>query len=160
HQGTGAHVRNAHVRAAPHVGHRRPRVVPHGVLALRRGAVASSVEDHRDRESRAGRSGSRGGLTDMSKRAALYAHAAPPTGPTASAAAAYTHYHLIHDPAYHSFCDVSETISCTQVYQSRFSTVAGVPVALFGAIAFVAAALLAVVGLAARQEVRENVPSY
>jgi len=90
----------------------------------------------------------------MSKRAALFALACALTGVAASAAAAYTHYHLIHDPSYHSFCDVSETISCTQVYQSRFSTVAGVPVAIFGAIAFVAAALLALVGLVARQELR------
>ena len=96
----------------------------------------------------------------MSKRAALFALACALTGVAASAAAAYTHYHLIHDPSYHSFCDVSETISCTQVYQSRFSTVAGVPVAIFGAIAFVAAALLALVGLVARQELRESIPSY
>src|SRR5262249_39839967 len=81
-------------------------------------------------------------------------------GLAASAAAAYTHYHVIHDPAYHSFCDVSETISCTQVYQSRFSTVAGVPVAIFGAIAFVAAAMLAMAGLSARQELRQSLPSY
>jgi uncharacterized membrane protein len=51
----------------------------------------------------------------------------------ASAAAAYTHYHLLSDPAYRSFCDVNETISCTQVYMSRFSTIRGIPVALFGA---------------------------
>jgi uncharacterized membrane protein/protein-disulfide isomerase len=96
----------------------------------------------------------------MSKRAALFALACALTGLAASAAAAYTHYHLIYDPAYHSFCDVSEAISCTQVYQSRFSTVAGVPVAIFGAIAFVAATLLAVAGLTARQELRESVPAY
>jgi uncharacterized membrane protein len=96
----------------------------------------------------------------MSKRAALAALTCALTGLAASAAAAYTHYHLIHDPAYHSFCDVSATISCTQVYASRFSTVAGVPVAIFGAIAFVAAALLAIGGLTARQTVREAIPGY
>ena len=96
----------------------------------------------------------------MSRRAALFALACALTGLAASAAAAYTHYHLIHDPAYHSFCDVSETISCTQVYQSRFSTVAGVPVAIFGAVAFVAAALLAVGGLTAGPDVRASVPGY
>jgi uncharacterized membrane protein len=96
----------------------------------------------------------------MSRRAAFFALACALTGLAASAAAAYTHYHLIHDPAYHSFCDVSETISCTQVYQSRFSTVAGVPVAIFGAIAFVAAALLAVGGVTAGPEVRASVPGY
>ncbi len=78
----------------------------------------------------------------------------------ASAAAAYTHYHLLYDPAYRSFCDVNETISCTQVYLSRFSTVRGIPVALFGGMAFVVAALLAISGLTARQEVRESIPGY
>jgi uncharacterized membrane protein len=96
----------------------------------------------------------------MSKRAALFALACALTGLAASAAAAYTHYHLIYDPAYHSFCDVSETISCTQVYLSRFSTVGGVPVAIVGAIAFVAAALLSIGALAARPAVRESIPGY
>jgi vitamin-K-epoxide reductase (warfarin-sensitive) len=96
----------------------------------------------------------------MRGRAALFALVCALTGLAASAGGAYTHYHLIHDPAYHSFCDVSETISCTQVYQSRFSTVAGVPVAIFGAIAFVAAALLAVGGLTAGPELRASVPGY
>ena len=40
HQGAGADVRDADLRAAPDVGHRRPRLLPHGVLALRRGAGA------------------------------------------------------------------------------------------------------------------------
>ena len=62
------------------------------------------------------------------------------------AAAAYTHYHMLADPSYRSFCDVSETVSCTQVYQSRFGTVRGVPVAIFGAIWFAFAALLSVTG--------------
>ena len=43
----GADVRDAHLRAAPHVDHRRPRQLPHGVLALRGRARARSVEDHR-----------------------------------------------------------------------------------------------------------------
>ena len=34
----GAHGRDAHLRAAPHVRHGRPRLVSHGILALRRGA--------------------------------------------------------------------------------------------------------------------------
>ena len=45
---------DAHLRAAPHVRHRRPRVVSHGVLALRRGAGAPADEDHRGRQGRAG----------------------------------------------------------------------------------------------------------
>ena len=96
----------------------------------------------------------------MSRRAAFFALACALIGLGASVAAAYTHYHLLYDPAYRSFCDVSETISCTQVYLSRFSTVRGIPVALFGAMAFVAAALLSISGLTARPAVRENVPGY
>lgn len=96
----------------------------------------------------------------MSKRAALFALLCSLVGLGASAAAAYTHYHLLYDPAYRSFCDVNETISCTQVYLSRFSTFRGIPVALFGATAFVASALLSISALTARPAVRENVPGY
>jgi len=96
----------------------------------------------------------------MSRRAALFALLCSLVGLGASAAAAYTHCHLIYDPAYRSFCDVNATISCTQVYMSRFSTVGGIPVALFGATAFVGAALLSISGLTARPAVRENVPGY
>jgi len=96
----------------------------------------------------------------MSRRAALLALTCALVGLGASAAAAYTHYHLLSDPTYRSFCDVNATVSCTQVYMSRFSTVRGIPVALFGALFFVAAALLSVSGLTARATVRENVPGY
>jgi len=96
----------------------------------------------------------------MSRRAAFISLSCALVGLGASAAAAYTHYHLLYDPAYRSFCDVSETISCTQVYLSRFSTLRGMPVALFGATAFVAAALFSISGLTARPAVRENVPGY
>src|SRR5438132_843850 len=78
----------------------------------------------------------------------------------ASVAAAYVHYHLLYDPHYTSFCDVNTRVSCSQVYQSRFSTFRGVPVAIFGAIWFAVAALLAAGGMAARQSVRENIPGY
>ena len=44
-QGAGADVGDAHLRAAPDLGDRRPRLVSHGVLALRRGAVAPAAED-------------------------------------------------------------------------------------------------------------------
>jgi uncharacterized membrane protein/protein-disulfide isomerase len=96
----------------------------------------------------------------MSKLSAGLALVFAVVGLGASAAAAYTHYHLLYDPAYRSFCDVNETISCTQVYLSRFSTIRGIPVALFGATAFVAAGLLSVAGLTARPAIRENVPGY
>lgn len=96
----------------------------------------------------------------MTKRAAVLALVCALVGLGVSSAAAYTHYHLLNDPSYRSFCDVSETVSCTQVYLSRYSTVRGVPVALFGALWFVVAALLSVAGLRARDTVRESVPGY
>jgi uncharacterized membrane protein/protein-disulfide isomerase len=96
----------------------------------------------------------------MTRRAALFALICALVGLAAAAAAASTHYHLLYDPAYRSFCDVSERISCTQVYSSRFSTVRGVPVALLGATWFAAAALLSLGGLTARASVRESIPGY
>jgi uncharacterized membrane protein/protein-disulfide isomerase len=96
----------------------------------------------------------------MTRRAALLALTCALLGLGASAAAAYTHYQLLANPSYRSFCDVSETISCTQVYLSRFSTFRGVPLAIFGALWFVVAALLSVTGMTARQSVRESVPGY
>src|SRR3954463_2155632 len=96
----------------------------------------------------------------MSKTAARIALVCALVGLGVSSAAAYTHYQMLRDPTYHSFCDVSATVSCTQVYQSRYSTVAGMPVAIFGALWFVVAGLLSVAGLTARQTVRENVPGY
>ena len=96
----------------------------------------------------------------MSKRAALFALGCALVGLAASTAAAYTHYHILYDPTYRSFCDVNETISCTQVYLSRYSTVRGMPVAIFGALWFVVALLLSVTALTAQQPVRESVPGY
>src|SRR5260370_37950319 len=96
----------------------------------------------------------------MTKRAALFALLCAVVGFGASVAASYTHYHLLYDPTYTSFCDVSETVSCTQVYASRFSTFRGVPVAIFGAIWFAFAALMSGAWLTARPAIRESVPGY
>ncbi|OLE85420.1 MAG: hypothetical protein AUF76_00830 [Acidobacteria bacterium 13_1_20CM_2_65_9] len=96
----------------------------------------------------------------MSKTAARIALLCALTGLVVSVAAAYVHYRLVFDPTYRSFCDVSSTISCTQVYLSRYSTFRGIPVAIFGALWFVAAALLSVSGMTARPSVRESVPGY
>jgi protein-disulfide isomerase/uncharacterized membrane protein len=96
----------------------------------------------------------------MSKLAARLALVFALVGLGASVAAAYVHYRLLYDPRYLSFCDVNQTISCTQVYLSRFSTVRGIPVALFGALWFVVAGLLSVSGMTARASVRESVPGY
>jgi uncharacterized membrane protein len=65
----------------------------------------------------------------------------------ASITALVVHYRLITDPGYASFCDISETVSCQQVFQSSYGTVAGVPVAAGGAIWAAAVLLLAVWGM-------------
>ena len=96
----------------------------------------------------------------MSKTAARMALACALAGLSASIAATYVHYHLMSDPTYTAFCDVSGSVSCTQVYMSRYSTVRGVPVALVGAIWFVGAAILAVTAMAGRPTVRESAPGY
>jgi uncharacterized membrane protein/protein-disulfide isomerase len=82
-------------------------------------------------------------------------------GLAASAYAAYVHYHLLYDPFYRSLCDVNATVSCTTVYQSRYSTFQGIPVAVLGGLWFAVATLLSVTGLTARDKtVRESVPGY
>jgi uncharacterized membrane protein/protein-disulfide isomerase len=96
----------------------------------------------------------------MRQTAASFALLCALVGLTVSVMAANVHYHMLHDPTYTSFCDVSETVSCTQVYASRFSTFRGVPVAIFGAIWFAFAALMSGAWLTARPAVRESIPGY
>ncbi len=79
-------------------------------------------------------------------------------GLAASIGAGWVHYRLLADPRYASFCDISATVSCTEVYASRFGTVAGIPVALFGVIFFVLTLLLIMATRSPR--VRANVPGY
>ena len=64
-------------------------------------------------------------------------------GLAASVGSAYVHYRLIADPTYTSFCNVSDAVNCESVLTSPYGAVAGVPVAIFGTIFFVLAALLA-----------------
>jgi uncharacterized membrane protein/protein-disulfide isomerase len=99
-------------------------------------------------------------LTGMSRTAASIALVCALTGLLAAGAAAYVHYRLLSDPAYLSFCDINATMSCTQVYASRYGSVAGVSVAVFGAIWFAGATLLAVAGLVSPPAVREDIPTY
>ena len=96
----------------------------------------------------------------MTKRAALLALVFALVGLCASVAAAYVHYQVLQNPLYTSFCDINATVSCTQVYQSRFGTLLGVPVSIIGGIWFVCAALLSVGGMVARPQVRESIPGY
>src|SRR4029453_13562139 len=96
----------------------------------------------------------------MSKSAARFALLCALVGLGASVAATYVHYRLIVDPSYSSFCDVSASVSCTQVYLSPYSTFRGIPVAVLGALWFAGAALLVGIGLIAVDEVRDNATGY
>jgi len=81
-------------------------------------------------------------------------------GLAASTAAAYVHYHVLRDPTYTSACDINAAVSCTQVYMSRFGTFAGVPVAIFGVIWFVAALLLIAGAQSGPAAARDNAAGY
>lgn len=96
----------------------------------------------------------------MSKTSARLILICAVVGLAASATATYIHYRILADPSYTSFCDVNATVSCSEVYSSRFGTFAGVPVAIFGGIWFAFAGLLAAAGLIARPEVRDSVSGY
>ena len=81
-------------------------------------------------------------------------------GLAASGTAAYTHYRLLSDQSYVSFCDVSATVSCSDVYSSQYGSVGGVSVAVFGVLWFGFATLLAAAGSGARSSVRDSIPAY
>jgi uncharacterized membrane protein/protein-disulfide isomerase len=81
-------------------------------------------------------------------------------GLAVSGMATYVHYRILFDPTYTSFCDMNATISCTQVYASRFGIFRGIPVAIFGAIWFAWAALLSVAWMKAQPPVAESMPGY
>ena len=59
-------------------------------------------------------------------------------GLASAVASLYVHVQMGRQPGYLSFCDVSALVSCTQVYQSRYASLGGVPVALLGALWYVA----------------------
>lgn len=80
-------------------------------------------------------------------------------GLAASSAATWVHYHLLVNPDYSSFCDVSSRISCKQAYLSRYGSVAGVPVAVGGVVFFTLVLLLVWAGRD-RKPGRESLPSY
>src|SRR3954470_5462929 len=81
-------------------------------------------------------------------------------GLAASCMSTYVHYRLLTDPSYTSFCDVNASVNCTQAYLSRYGSLWGVPVALWG-IAFFSIVLLLVVGAGrARSAARDAFPGY
>ena len=81
-------------------------------------------------------------------------------GFASSATSTYLHYQLTQNPRYTSFCDINESVSCTQVYLSRFGSVGGVPVALLGAFWFGLVLLLTVAHGRGSRELDENIGGY
>jgi uncharacterized membrane protein/predicted DsbA family dithiol-disulfide isomerase len=69
----------------------------------------------------------------------------------ASVASLYVHYQLLRDPAYTSFCEVSETVSCEAVLTSSYGSAFGIPVAAGGAIWSLLVLLLALRGMDGRK---------
>ncbi|MXY26269.1 MAG: thioredoxin domain-containing protein [Acidobacteria bacterium] len=78
----------------------------------------------------------------------------------ASLASTWVHLQILLDPFYVSVCDVNATVSCSQVYESRYGSFLGVPVALGGVIWFTGTLLLAWAGGRAPAESAENVAGY
>ncbi len=84
----------------------------------------------------------------MTTRKLIWMTVLASAGLVAAATSTYVHVRMLADPGYASFCDINAAVSCTQVYQSRYGSVFGVPVALGGVIWF--AAVLLLTGAAAR----------
>ena len=78
----------------------------------------------------------------------------------ASGASTYVHAQLLSDPAYVSFCDVNATVSCSQVYLSRYGSVARLPVGYLGVLWFALSGLLLVGARRGTPKLRARVPAY
>jgi uncharacterized membrane protein/protein-disulfide isomerase len=78
----------------------------------------------------------------------------------ASAYSTWVHYRILNDPTFvESVCDVSATVSCTAAYSSRFGSIGGVPVAIFGLLFF--AFVLGLIAWSVKSAVtRENLAGY
>ena len=81
-------------------------------------------------------------------------------GLAASATSTYVHFQVLSDPGYTSFCDINTSVSCTQVYQSRYGSVLGVPVALGGIVWFTGVLLLVLASVRLPRESAPNVAGY
>jgi vitamin-K-epoxide reductase (warfarin-sensitive) len=81
-------------------------------------------------------------------------------GFASAAASTYVHYQSVQDPGYTSFCDISDSVSCTQVYLSRFGSVNGIPVALLGAFWFGLVLLLTMAAGRDPSELGQNIGGY
>ncbi|RPJ85580.1 MAG: hypothetical protein EHM13_00570, partial [Acidobacteria bacterium] len=81
-------------------------------------------------------------------------------GLAAAGVALSIHHRLLTDPTYRSFCDVSTTISCSQVYMSVYGSVLGIPVALWGLLWWAFVALLLLLALFGPAGFRESLAGY
>ena len=96
----------------------------------------------------------------MTRRTRMWMTMLACAGLLAAAASTYVHVRMLGDPTYASFCDINASVSCTQVYQSRYGSVLGVPVALGGVIWFAAVLLLTFAGARAPRVAAPNVAGY
>jgi uncharacterized membrane protein/predicted DsbA family dithiol-disulfide isomerase len=81
-------------------------------------------------------------------------------GLAAAGTSTYTHLQIVQDPGYTAFCDVNATVSCTEVYQSRYGSVGGVSVALGGVVWFWLVLLLALADARGPSESKANIAGY
>ena len=81
-------------------------------------------------------------------------------GLVSSTASAVVHYRLLTRPGYTSFCDISQSVSCTQAYLSPYGSFAGVPIAIGGVVFFALVLVLAWQGGRAVPPVRDNLTAY
>ena len=96
----------------------------------------------------------------MTRRTRMWMSILACAGLVAAAASTYVHLRMLGDPSYASFCDINASVSCTQVYQSRYGSVLGVPVALGGVIWFAAVLLLTYAGARAPRAAAPNLSGY
>ena len=96
----------------------------------------------------------------MTRRARIGMAILACAGLAAAATSTYVHLRMLGDPGYASFCDINARVSCTQVYQSRYGSVLGVPVALGGVIWFAAVLLLTYAGTRAPRAAAPHVAGY
>jgi len=93
-----------------------------------------------------------------SRRIAIWVLAA--VGLVASATSLFTHYKLLADPGYTSFCDINAAVSCQAAYLSPYGSFMGRPVALFGVAWFGFVLVLAFIDTIAAVALRDGVLPY
>ncbi len=96
----------------------------------------------------------------MSNRARRWMTVLALGGLVAAGISTYVHAQMVTDQGYTTFCDINARISCTDVYQSRYGSLAGVPVAVGGVFWFIGILLLAFAGATAPASSQPNVSGY